>query len=555
MREGNQMKYRWILFLMVVILFSSVCIGCKQEDTASNKKQAEQETEIEEDVEELLVAVNVDSSVAELPFASVLLNRGRFWGTLVFQGLLIADESINNVENDLCEEYTVSPDGKTYVFALRDDVYWHDGEKLTTEDVVFSIETCLKALEVNGYIKKGLQGIEGANQYENGEQSSITGVICDEKNVTIKMAKQDNQFLGRLAQLPILPKHCLESIPIDELGACDFWQHPVGSGPYKVVSNTDNKEAVLVLNEEYSGKKPQIKQIRYKVLENPETDEFDFTITSDPLTIKKFQKDNNYTVVKTGNLYYRYLYFNLDGRGSEAREDIKNNKIRQALTMAIDRERIIEELYKDAATAIDTGIPESDKWHNWDEKNDLSYNPMAAKEILIHEKFDFSKPLVLTRYNSDELSVRLLEAIAEDWNAVGIKTEIIGIGSNETNKLWIDTDWYDVGLKNLSAVDYSEWYYEYSSENQMWSVIMKNRPVFNVLIAALDGTKWAYEREMLYGEIQKMETEQVFKIPLAIVPQHIIYNSKNISLPDISFWNYYYHYDLTLSHWEIIKKE
>ena len=46
------------------------------------------------------------------------------------------------------------------MFALRDDVYWHDGEKLTTEDVVFSIETCLKALEVNGYVKKGLQGIE-----------------------------------------------------------------------------------------------------------------------------------------------------------------------------------------------------------------------------------------------------------------------------------------------------------------------------------------------------------------------------------------------------------
>ena len=99
------MKYRWILFLMVVILFSSVCIGCKQEDTASNKKQAEQETEIEEDVEELLVAVNVDSSVAELPFASVLLNRGRFWGTLVFQGLLIADESINNVENPTFKKF------------------------------------------------------------------------------------------------------------------------------------------------------------------------------------------------------------------------------------------------------------------------------------------------------------------------------------------------------------------------------------------------------------------------------------------------------------------
>ena len=65
------MKYKWILFLMVVILLSSVCVGCKQEKTSSNRKQIEQETEIEEDVEELVVAVNVDSSVAECCFIVV----------------------------------------------------------------------------------------------------------------------------------------------------------------------------------------------------------------------------------------------------------------------------------------------------------------------------------------------------------------------------------------------------------------------------------------------------------------------------------------------------
>ena len=322
-----------------------------------------------------------------------------------------------------------------------------------------------------------------------------------------------------------------------------------------MVSNVDNKEAVLVLNEEYSGEMPKIKQIRYKVLENPETDEFDFAITSNPEIIKKFQSDERYATVKTGNLYYRYLYFNLDGRDSSVGDEIKNKRIRQALAMAIDRERIVQELYKDAATAIDSGIPASDSWYNSAKKNDLSYNPVMASEILKQERFDFSRTIVLTRYNSDELSKRLLEEIALCWNNIGVKTEIIEIGSNESNKLWVDADWYDVGLKNLSAVDYSEWYYEYSSENQMWSVVFNNRPVFNVLIAALDGTKWAYERAMLYNEIQEMEAEQVFKIPIAIVPQHIIYNVKNLAIPNISFPNFYYHYDLNLSHWEFKEKE
>lgn len=546
------MKRKWILFLMVFVLLSGVCTGCGSKNTSSVREEAEEEG-MKEEVEELVVAVNIDSSETEIPFQSVLLNRSRFWGTLVFQGLLISDENINNVEKDLCEDYTVSPDGKTYVFVLKDGVYWHDGVELTVEDVVFSLETCLKALEVNGYIKKGVESIVGAEAFEKGEANSISGVTCDDRTITIKVTKQDNSFLGRLAQLAILPKHCLKDIPLENLGTSEFWRLPVGSGPYKVVSNADNKEAVLVLNENYSGKMPQIKQIRYKVLENPETDEFDFAITSDPDIINKFQKNYEYTTVKTGNLYYRYLYFNLDGRDSGLGDDLKNRRVRQALAMAIDRKGLVEEFYQDAGTYIDTGIPMSDGWYNSEKKNDLSYQPSLAKEILKQENFNFDRTIVLTRYNSDELSTKLLDEIAKDWNAIGIKTEIKGISSNETHKLWAETDWYDVGLKNLSAVDYSEWYYEYSSENQMWSVVLNNRPVFNVLISALDGTKWAYERTMLYKEIQEMELEQVFKIPIAIVPQHIVYNSQNLYIPDISFPNFFFYYDLDLSQWELKK--
>ena len=143
----------------------------------------------------------------------------------------------------------------------------------------------------------------------------------------------------------------------------------------------------------------------------------------------------------------------------------------------------------------------------------------------------------------------------KDWNEVGIKTEIVEIGADETDKLWVDTEWYDVGLKNLSAIDYSEWYYEYYSGNEMWSEIIKNRPVFNVLISALDSAKWAYEKSMLYKEIQEMEAEQVFKIPIAIVPQHIIYNAKKLSIPDITFTDFNYYYDLYLSQWKILKED
>lgn len=548
------MKRRSILIFSAVFLLITGCLaGCQTEKTEKVITEQNQ-ADAAEDVQEMVVAVNVDSSTEELPFSSVLLNRSQFWGGLVFQGLLVSNDNINNVEKDLCEDYTISPDGITYVFVLKDDVYWHDGEKLTVDDVLFSIETCILAQEVNGYLKKGIQGIGGVKMFEKGQTDSILGIDVDGNSLTIKLSKQDSRFLGVIAQLPILPKHCLENVPIEELGTCDFWKMPVGSGPYKVVENKDNKEAVLKLNMQYSGKKPKIEQIRYKVLENPETQGFDMTITSQPEVIKKFQEKEEYKTIKTGNLYYRYLYFNLDGRTGENEGLLQSQRVRQALVMALDKQEIANRIYRGSAMVIDGGIPESDGWYTQIEEPNLAYNPNRAKRILEEENFDFSKTLVLTRYNQDEISAKLLEYIAESWNELGIKTEIQPIGTNETNKLWVDTDWYDVGLKNLSAVDYSEWYYEYSSENQMWSKVLSDRYDFNVLTAALDDTKWAYEKKMIYQKIQQMEKEKVFKIPLMIVPQYIIYNSENLYIPNMEFPNFSYYFDLNMSQWEIIKE-
>ena len=501
----------------------------------------------------MVVAENIDCFSNSLSFANVLLNRSKFWGGLVFQGLLVSSENINNVQKDLCKEYTVSPDGRTYIFELKDDLLWHDGESLTMEDVVWSMETCLRFQEVNGYIQKGLQSIEGVEEFLTGEKEEIEGILLDENRITINLSKPDNHFLISMAQLPVLPKHCLGDISLTELSKSDFWQMPVGSGPYKVVENRENKEAVLVLNENYSGRIPKIEKIRYKILENPETDYFTFAITSDPNVIEKYKNNPDYEVIKTGNLYYRYLYFNLDGRSGENAGRLQKKSIRQALAIGIDRAGIIQDIYKGTATLIDGGIPDTDSWYWEKEAEKVEYNPELAGQMLKAAGFDFSKPLVLTRYSQDDNSVRLLESIARNWEELGIQVQIEPVDVSETNKLWVDTDWYDVGLKNLSAVDYNDWYYEYSSENQLWSQILKNRTIFDVLIISLQNTKWSYERELLYKEIQSMEMEEVYKIPLAIIPKYVIYNRKDLYIPLKDFPNMDYYFDLDVSDWEMLE--
>ena len=91
------MKSKWILIKIMVFLLGCLCLsGCQNEKKITNSQSMAIENNMEEDgTEELIVAVNIDSSENELPFASVLLNRSRFWGSLVFQGLLIANENID----------------------------------------------------------------------------------------------------------------------------------------------------------------------------------------------------------------------------------------------------------------------------------------------------------------------------------------------------------------------------------------------------------------------------------------------------------------------------
>ena len=547
--KGSKFSLKIFLILLLCILLT----GCQKITDMIEKQESVEETLVLDAKNEIVIAVNVDGSSSELPFESVWMNRSKFWGSLVFQGLLIADDNISNVKPDLCEEYIISTDGKKYTFVLKDNLIWHDGENLTAEDVVWSIETYLKIQETNGFVKKGLQEIQGADKFEKGVANYISGVSYQGKEITITLEAEDSNFLAAIAQLAILPKHCFEEISIEEFSKCNFWKLPVGSGPYKVVTNIDNREALLVANKMYSGRVPAIKQIRYKVLNNPATERFDFTISSDPVTVNNFDRNPRYNVVKTNNLYYRYLIFNLDKRTGDNAGVLDNPKVRKALMLAIDKEKILKEIYGGAAFAIDGGIPQYDSWYVAKEVADTAYNPELAKQILIEEGYDFSKTLVLTRYSMDGLSEKLLEQIAVCWEKLGIKVDLVPIESDSTNKLFVEADWYDVALKNLSAVDYTEWYFEYSSENQLWSTILHNRNEFDNLIRNINHATYANELQQLYSDIQWLENELVYKIPLAIVPQYVIYNKEHMYIPEMTFPNLWYYYDLDIADWSVIK--
>ena len=173
---------------MLLLLGCFALTGCQnvqeQEETANIQ---EEEMSVEEE-DEFVFAVNVDSSVSESYVECVWMNRSKFWGSLVFQGLLIADGNITNVRPELCEEYITSPDGTKYVFLLRDDVYWHDGKKLTTDiyhledDIEYGTVSTIKLAKDEYFVLGDNRNISNDSRSIGPiKSSSIDGVIINKR--------------------------------------------------------------------------------------------------------------------------------------------------------------------------------------------------------------------------------------------------------------------------------------------------------------------------------------------------------------------------------------
>ncbi len=147
---------------------------------------------------------------------------------LVFSGLVRLGPG-STYQPDLAESWTTSDDGKTWTFRIRDDAVWHDGEPVTAEDVVFTIDA-LKSPDAAGAAA--------------ASWADVTATAVDDQTVTFTLGTPIAGFLAAATQ-PLLPAHLLDGVTFAELAGSDFARLPVGTGPY-AISELDGERAVLV---------------------------------------------------------------------------------------------------------------------------------------------------------------------------------------------------------------------------------------------------------------------------------------------------------------------
>jgi len=172
---------------------------------------------------------------------------------LIFSRLVTFDERGYPV-GDLAEAWGISFDGLLYNFTLRGNAVWHDGQPVTTQDVVYTVEMMR---DVNSVLPEDLKSF----------WRGIEVIALSDQALQFKLPEPFAPFMDYLS-FGILPKHLLGSLGYQEMVSSAFNLQPIGSGPYKferlIIEAGEVKGVVLNSNTQYYGEVPFISQIAFR---------------------------------------------------------------------------------------------------------------------------------------------------------------------------------------------------------------------------------------------------------------------------------------------------
>lgn len=281
----------------------------------------------------------------------------------LYDGLLKLDDDMQ-VQPALATDYTLDDDGVTYHFILRDDVTFHDGSPFTADDVISTFDRI-----ANDEILSSRQ----RNYVSNVEEVTKTG----EHEVQISLDQPDASFINTLAtSIYITPKEAVESE-----GAA-FGQSPVGSGPFEFSSWTQGDNVVLTANCDYWGSETIPSQVEFRFISEPATQisslqsgEIDIAtgVTPDLANVLEGSSDVSVKSIDGNNTIW--LAFNtLEG-------PFADEKVRQAVNYAIDKESITDSLLGGYATPVGQLYGNSIFGHS-QSVDPYPYDPDLAKKML-----------------------------------------------------------------------------------------------------------------------------------------------------------------------------
>ncbi|MGO6786243.1 ABC transporter substrate-binding protein [Rhizobium ruizarguesonis] len=322
----------------------------------------------------------------------------------------------------LAESFTVSPDGLIYTFKLHKGVKFSNGREVVASDVKYSIERAVDP-KTQGPGAGFFGAIKGFEDETGGKTTTLSGIETpDDSTVIFNLSRPDATFLHVLAInfASVVPKEAVEA------AGGDFGKKPVGSGTFILKDWTIGQQLVFERNKDYFVKGvPYIDSFKVEVGQEPlvallRLQKGEVDIAGDGIPPAKFLEiknsaDGAQMIVDGEQLHTGYITLNTKVKPFD------NVKVRQALNMAINKDRITRILNGRATPAnqpLPPLMPGYDKSFSG-----YAYDVAKAKALLAEAGYPDGFETVLYSTNTDP-QPRIAQAIQQDLAAVGVKAEV-----------------------------------------------------------------------------------------------------------------------------------
>ena len=328
----------------------------------------------------------------------------------IFEGL-VKPNSDGEMIPAVAEKYTLSEDGTTYTFTLREGVKFHNGQTVTAEDVVYSINRCAAVPE--GQEKPLVAAFSAVKSVE----------ALDEKTVAVTIAQRDLEFISYMTAA---------IIPADYENQDTA---PVGTGPFRFVSRTPQQDFVMERFEDYWGAPAWLDKVTYKICENADALVMNLNGGSIDLcahltSAQASQLNQSFQVLEGTMNLVQAIYLNNQAKPFD------NQMVRQALCYAIDRQGIMDMVADGHGTAVGSSIyPAFTKYFLPELVDKYPHDVAKAKELLAQAGYPDGFDMTISVPNNYQPHMDTAEVVAEQLREAGINVTIQPVEWST----WLDT--------------------------------------------------------------------------------------------------------------------
>lgn len=373
---------------------------------------------------------------------------------LLFRGLIQFDDR-GIPQGDLAESWGISADGSVFNFSIRPDAVWHDGQSVTSSDVIYTAQLFSQP---NAPLPEDVRKL-----WEQVEMLEL-----DERTVQFRLPEPFAPFLDYLA-FGVLPSHLLGDLSLDALVNSEFNLQPVGNGPYRLqeVLSQDGEISGVVLNafEDFYAGRPFIDQVVFLYYPDEQAalaayqsgEVQGISQVSGNVLLDALKQPG--LSVHTGRMPQMYLiYFNLDNPSLPFFQD---KALRHAFLQGLNRQQMLD-VHLNGQGLIADGPIFPGTWAYYEGIPRLEYDPDAALRAIRAAEYTIPAsggsvrekdgiPLSFEMVHPDEpLYTRLAESIREDWARLGVDVQLKAVSHEALLNDYLGPRTYQAALVMLN---------------------------------------------------------------------------------------------------------